>query len=65
MFINTKQKKLVSKTKITVVLTDLLGVTSFKHFMAYKGSLMLNDEGLVNSFSRYIIINIYHILTVH
>eukprot|EP00029_Vermamoeba_vermiformis_P008479 TRINITY_DN3981_c0_g1_i1.p1 TRINITY_DN3981_c0_g1~~TRINITY_DN3981_c0_g1_i1.p1 ORF type:complete len:497 (-),score=121.04 TRINITY_DN3981_c0_g1_i1:73-1563(-) len=28
------------------------GVTSFKHFMAYKGSLMLNDEGLVNSFSR-------------
>ncbi len=34
------------------MLMDLLGVTSFKHFMAYKGSLMLNDEGLVNSFSR-------------
>eukprot|EP01125_Pyxidicula_operculata_P021812 TRINITY_DN8661_c0_g1_i1.p1 TRINITY_DN8661_c0_g1~~TRINITY_DN8661_c0_g1_i1.p1 ORF type:complete len:493 (-),score=129.52 TRINITY_DN8661_c0_g1_i1:78-1556(-) len=28
------------------------GVNSFKHFMAYKGSLMLNDEGLINSFLR-------------
>jgi len=28
------------------------GVNSFKHFMAYKGSLMLNDEVLVNSFTR-------------
>ena len=44
---------------------DLLGVTSFKHFMAYKGSLMLNDEGLVNSFSRYIITYIYNISTIH
>jgi len=28
------------------------GVNSFKHFLAYKGSLMLHDEGLVNSFTR-------------
>eukprot|EP01126_Amoeba_proteus_P031938 TRINITY_DN3122_c0_g3_i1.p1 TRINITY_DN3122_c0_g3~~TRINITY_DN3122_c0_g3_i1.p1 ORF type:complete len:352 (-),score=58.24 TRINITY_DN3122_c0_g3_i1:99-1154(-) len=28
------------------------GVSSFKHFMAYKGSLMLNDEALLNSFLR-------------
>jgi dihydropyrimidinase len=28
------------------------GVNSFKHFMAYKGSIMLNDESLVNSFTR-------------
>jgi len=28
------------------------GVNSFKHFMAYKGSLMLNDEALINSFTR-------------
>jgi dihydropyrimidinase len=28
------------------------GVNSFKHFMAYKGAIMANDEILVNSFSR-------------
>ena len=28
------------------------GVTSFKHFMAYKGSLMVNDEELFASFRR-------------
>ncbi len=28
------------------------GVNSFKHFMAYKGSIMCDDEVLVNSFSR-------------
>ena len=28
------------------------GVTSFKHFMAYKGSLMVNDEELFASFLR-------------
>uniref|UniRef100_A0A6B2L307 dihydropyrimidinase n=1 Tax=Arcella intermedia TaxID=1963864 RepID=A0A6B2L307_9EUKA len=28
------------------------GVSSFKHFMAYKGSLMLNDENLLNSILR-------------
>jgi dihydropyrimidinase len=28
------------------------GVNSFKHFMAYKGAIMANDETLVNSFSR-------------
>ena len=28
------------------------GVNSFKHFMAYKGSMMADDEVLVNSFSR-------------
>ena len=28
------------------------GVNSFKHFMAYKGTIMADDEILVNSFSR-------------
>ena len=28
------------------------GVNSFKHFMAYKGAIMANDEILVNSFSK-------------
>ena len=28
------------------------GVNSFKHFMAYKGAIMCDDEALVNSFSR-------------
>ncbi len=28
------------------------GVNSFKHFMAYKGAIMCDDELLVNSFSR-------------
>jgi dihydropyrimidinase len=28
------------------------GITSFKHFMAYKGSLMVNDDELFASFSR-------------
>ena len=30
------------------------GVNSFKHFMAYKGAIMADDETLVNSFSRAI-----------
>ncbi len=28
------------------------GITSFKHFMAYKGSLMVNDDELISSFRR-------------
>ena len=28
------------------------GITSFKHFMAYKGSLMVNDDEMFASFSR-------------
>ncbi|MBM4356879.1 MAG: amidohydrolase family protein, partial [Deltaproteobacteria bacterium] len=28
------------------------GVNSFKHFMAYKGAIMCDDEVLVNSFTR-------------
>ena len=28
------------------------GINSFKHFMAYKGAIMADDEILVNSFSR-------------
>jgi dihydropyrimidinase len=34
------------------VLTRDYGVNSFKHFMAYKGAIMCDDEVLVNSFSR-------------
>ena len=30
------------------------GVNSFKHFMAYKGAIMADDETLVNSFSKAI-----------
>ncbi len=33
-------------------LTTEHGVNSFKHFMAYKGAIMCDDEVLVNSFSR-------------
>jgi dihydropyrimidinase len=33
-------------------LTKEHGVNSFKHFMAYKGAIMCDDEVLVNSFSR-------------
>jgi len=33
-------------------LTKEHGVNSFKHFMAYKGAIMAEDEVLVNSFSR-------------
>jgi dihydropyrimidinase len=34
------------------ILTKEYGVNSFKHFMAYKGAIMCDDETLVNSFSR-------------
>ncbi|MDR3516012.1 MAG: dihydropyrimidinase [Azospirillaceae bacterium] len=34
------------------VLTRDFGVNSFKHFMAYKGAIMADDEVLFNSFSR-------------
>jgi dihydropyrimidinase len=33
-------------------LVNEYGVNSFKHFMAYKGAIMADDEILVNSFSR-------------
>ncbi len=39
------------------------GVNSFKHFMAYKGAIMADDEILVNSFSRAI--ELGAIVTVH
>lgn len=39
------------------------GVNSFKHFMAYKGAIMADDETLVNSFSRAITLGA--IVTVH
>ncbi|KNC53311.1 dihydropyrimidinase, variant [Thecamonas trahens ATCC 50062] len=34
------------------ILTRERGVASFKHFLAYKGALMLDDEALYNSFTR-------------
>ncbi|MBI1779173.1 MAG: dihydropyrimidinase [Proteobacteria bacterium] len=34
------------------ILTKQHGVNSFKHFMAYKGAIMAEDEVLVNSFTR-------------
>lgn len=34
------------------ILTRDWGVNSFKHFMAYKGAIMCDDETLVNSFKR-------------
>jgi dihydropyrimidinase len=39
------------------------GVNSFKHFMAYKGAIMADDEILVNSFSRAL--DLGAIVTVH
>lgn len=39
------------------------GLTSFKHFMAYKGALMLNDDQLYHSFCRVKELN--GIATVH
>lgn len=39
------------------------GVNSFKHFMAYKGAIMADDEILVNSFSRAL--QLGAIVTVH
>jgi len=38
--------------KAMEVLTREHGVNSFKHFMAYKGAIMADDEILVNSFTR-------------
>jgi dihydropyrimidinase len=34
------------------ILTRAHGVNSFKHFMAYKGALMVDDEAMLHSFSR-------------
>jgi dihydropyrimidinase len=39
------------------------GINSFKHFMAYKGAIMADDEILVNSFSKAI--ELGAIVTVH
>jgi dihydropyrimidinase len=44
-------------------LVNEYGVNSFKHFMAYKGAIMADDEILVNSFSRAI--ELGAIVTVH
>ena len=38
--------------KAMETLTTEHGVNSFKHFMAYKGAIMADDEVLVNSFTR-------------
>ena len=38
--------------KAMETLTSEYGVNSFKHFMAYKGAIMADDEVLVNSFTR-------------
>ncbi len=39
------------------------GINSFKHFMAYKGAIMADDEVLVNSFSKAL--ELGAIVTVH
>jgi dihydropyrimidinase len=44
-------------------LVNEYGVNSFKHFMAYKGAIMADDEVLVNSFTRAI--ELGAIVTVH
>ena len=46
----TSWSKQVFDEMETVVKT--YGINSFKHFMAYKGALMVNDDELFNSFSR-------------
>ncbi len=34
------------------IVTKTYGINSFKHFMAYKGALMVNDDELYHSFTR-------------
>ena len=46
----TSWSKQVFDEMETVVKT--YGINTFKHFMAYKGALMVNDDELFNSFSR-------------
>jgi dihydropyrimidinase len=46
----TSWSKQVFDEMETVVKT--YGINSFKHFMAYKGALMVNDDELYNSFAR-------------
>jgi dihydropyrimidinase len=46
----TSWSKQVFDEMATVV--DTCGINSFKHFMAYKGALMVNDDELYHSFSR-------------
>lgn len=46
----TSWSKQVFDEMATVV--DSCGINSFKHFMAYKGALMVNDDELYHSFSR-------------
>jgi dihydropyrimidinase len=46
----TSWSKQVFDEMETVVKT--CGINTFKHFMAYKGALMVNDDELYNSFSR-------------
>ena len=46
----TSWNKQVFDEMETVVKT--YGINTFKHFMAYKGALMVNDDELYNSFSR-------------
>ncbi len=41
-----------SVSKAMETLTREYGVNSFKHFMAYKGAIMADDEILVNSFTK-------------
>src|SRR6201985_3282826 len=46
----TSWSKQVFDEMETVVKT--YGINTFKHFMAYKGALMVNDDELYNSFAR-------------
>ena len=46
----TSWNKQVFDEMETVVKT--YGINTFKHFMAYKGALMVNDDELYNSFLR-------------
>ena len=34
------------------IVVKTYGINTFKHFMAYKGALMVNDDELYNSFKR-------------
>ncbi len=49
MAVTSWSKQVFDEMEIVV---KTYGINSFKHFMAYKGALMVNDDELYNSFAR-------------
>src|SRR5438132_4977248 len=49
MAVTSWSKQVFDEMEIVV---KTYGINTFKHFMAYKGALMVNDDELYNSFAR-------------